>query len=425
MATRRAAGRVARAVTAAVTAVVIRRIAAGGEGVGRLEDGMTVFVPRAAPDDRLEIEVVERRRKYARARIRRVIESGRSRIDPRCPHYLEDGCGGCQLQHLDADAQLAAKRGIVGDALRRIGGRDLEDPEIVASPAPWRYRSRVTLAAAAGRIGYHRFDRPGSVLDLRDCWIAREPLMRLWARLADARLRFPDRMESVGIREDRDGGLHVVVATPDARAWDAPKLAEAVGEPAPTIWWVPAGGVSRVAGGPRSRYPVLAFEQVHPAFGDRIRADAVAGLGSIEGKTVWDLYGGTGDTAGALAGRGASVWSVDADRRAVEWGRTRQPDTGKVVWKVGLVEHVVDGLPEPGAVVVNPPRAGLAGAVAARIDAWAASHPGARVSYVSCDPATLARDLRRMPHMGIVSLTAYDLFPQTSHVETLAVLEAR
>ena len=103
-----------------MTAVRILRLAAGGDGVGRLEDGRTVFVPRTAPGDLVEIGGLRARRRYARARVARVLEPSPDRVDPPCPHYLHDDCGGCQLQHLDAGAQRAARRGFVGDALRRI-----------------------------------------------------------------------------------------------------------------------------------------------------------------------------------------------------------------------------------------------------------------------------------------------------------------
>jgi 23S rRNA (uracil1939-C5)-methyltransferase len=407
-----------------VTEVRIQRIAAGGDGVGRAEDGITMFVPRTAPGDRVVVEVVERRKRYARALTSRLVERAMGRVEPACRHYVEDACGGCQLQHLDETGQLAAKGAMVGDALRRIGGRRVEDPDVVPSPHAWRYRTRVTLSSAGGKIGFHRFDRPGSVFDLGDCLIARESVMALWARLRTHRKLLPERVDSVGLREGPDGTEHVIVATPDARSWDASSLARELGDHPPSLWWVPAGGSPRVVAGPDSGYPALAFEQVHPGFGDRIRADAVESLGIVDGRTVWDLFGGVGETARALADLGATVWSVDADRRAVAWGEAHEQERGAVNRVAGLVERVLSRLPEPDAVVANPPRAGMAKSVSAALDRWAAGRSGARVAYVSCDPATLARDLKRMPHLELRSVTAYDLFPQTSHVETLAVLEA-
>ena len=410
-----------------MTAVTIERIAAGGDGVGRLEDGMTVFVPRTAPGDHVELEAVERRRRYARARVRHRSAAGPDRVEPSCGHYVGDGCGGCQLQHLDSAAQLEAKRRIVGDALRRIGGLDVPDPEIVASPSPWRYRSRITLAAARGRIGLHRFDDPGVVFELEDCPITRERVMQLWRRLRERRSLLPHSFTGVMLREDRDGGLHAVVEASDQRAWDAAPLAKALGEPAVHVWWRPRGGAPRVVAGPQRGFPAVAFEQVYPAFGQQIREEAVAALGDLSGKVVWDLYAGVGDTAELLAAGGARVWSVDADRQAVEWARAHEEASGAggpIQRITGRVEEALPRLPLPYAVVANPPRGGLARSVSESLQAWAEGQPGALVCYVSCDPATLARDMARMPALSMRAVTAYDLFPQTSHVETLAVLEA-
>lgn len=419
---------------AALTSVTVEAIAAGGDGVGRLPDGLTVFVPRTAPGDVAEIALTELRPRYARARLVRLAAASAVRVAPPCTHYTADRCGGCQLQHLASAAQREAKRRIVGDALRRVAKREVGDPEIVASPADWRYRSKLTLAARGARIGLHPFDRPQDVFDLDDCPITREPLMALWRRVREQRRHFPTGLVRVVLREDRDGGRHVIVEGDAARPWDAAPLARAVGDDGVSFWWRPRGGAARVVAGRRGGFPALAFEQVNRALGGRIRADALAALGEMVGRVAWDLYSGVGDTAAALAGAGATVWAVEVNRTAVEWGRrgtealeaaeeTRA--TGHVHWVTARVEEALHRLPEADVVVANPPRAGLARRVAEWLEGWAGRHAGRRLVYVSCDPATLARDLARMPSLALVSVTAYDLFPQTSHVETLAVLEAQ
>src|SRR6266699_843350 len=123
--------------------VSITRVAVGGDGVGRLSDGRVVFVPRTAPGDRIRLREgsLQRHRNFARAELGEIVSSGPARVAPPCPHYVHDHCGGCQLQHLAYDAQLAAKRAIVGDALRRIGKLDMPDPEIVEALEEWRYRA--------------------------------------------------------------------------------------------------------------------------------------------------------------------------------------------------------------------------------------------------------------------------------------------
>jgi 23S rRNA (uracil1939-C5)-methyltransferase len=411
-----------------VTRVLIRAIAAGGDGVGTLDDGKTVFVPRSAPGDTAEIAIVEQRARFARGRLVALLERGPERTEPDCPHYVEDECGGCQLQHLDYPAQLAAKGRVVGDALRRIGRLELDaDPDVVPAPEPWRYRARVTLGAALGRIGYHPLGTPAHVFDLRDCHIARTRLMDLWRAVSRHRPLLPDRLASLGLREDREGGSHVVAVTDDQRAWDAAPLARALGQEGVTLWWRPHGGAARAVAGAQGAYPVLAFEQVHPAFGARIRDQAVSALGPVNGQRVWDLYAGTGETARALSDAGADVTAVEIDRSAVAWGiaSTRNASgKGDVTWRRGRVEDEAVALPDPEAVVANPPRTGLARVVAERLDMLASSGRLTRLAYLSCDAATLARDVRRLPHLKLARLTAYDLFPQTAHVETLALLEA-
>ncbi len=406
-----------------MTVVAIERISAGGDGVARLPDGLVVFVPRTAPEDEAEVEVEERRKRYARARLVGLVRPGAARVEPQCPHYTADRCGGCQLQHLAPAAQLEVKRRIVGDALRRIGRREVPDPEMVPAPEVWRYRTKITLAVSGNRIGLHPHDSPAAVFALRDCLITREPLMRLWSLVSSQRALLPPELEDLVLREDRAGGLHLIAGGGE-EPWDAGPLAAAVATEGVSYWWRPREGAARVVAGPRTGFPALAFEQVNPVLGSRIRDDAVAALGDVGGRVIWDLYGGVGDTARLLAARGATVWSVDRDRGAIEWARDQEAG-GRIHWVTGLVEESLHRLPAPDAVVVNPPRGGLAARVSGALQAWAAGRPSARLAYVSCDPATLARDLARMPSLAVVQLRAYDLFPQTSHVETVAVLEAR
>jgi len=405
-----------------VTAVTIARISAGGDGVGRLESGIVVFVPRTAPGDRVEIELVEEKRRYARGHVVKLLEAGPDRVEPECPHYTADRCGGCQLQHLALPAQLAAKRAIVGDALRRIGRLDLPDPEIATAPTAFRYRTKITLAAVGDRVGLHLYDNPAAVFPLADCRITREALMRLWAALATQRALLPADLEDVVLREDRDGGLHVIVGG-GTEPWSAEPLAQALARADVSYWWRPRGGAARVVAGQHSAFPALAFEQVNPELATQIRHEALELLGDVAGRTVWDLYGGVGDTAALLAERGARVHSVDQDRGAVEWARRRGLPESQVRFVSGLVEESLHRLPPPDAVIVNPPRAGVSARVCRALQEWGAGRPGARLAYVACDPATLARDLARLNGFGVRAVRAYDLFPQTSHVETVALLE--
>ena len=413
-------------------AVRINRMAAGGDGVGRLPDGRAVFVPRSAPDDVVELHDLQLRRRFARAEIGRLIEAGPDRIAPRCAHYDGDGCGGCQWQHLRAEAQLAAKRGIVGDALRRIAKLELSDPEIVPSEDNWGYRCKLTLVVAAGgrRIGLHRLDAPGEVFDLESCLITAPSLMDLWRAVSRSRALLPESTRNLVLRLDREGGRHLIVQVSGQRVWtDAQNLRhelEAVGISA-TLWWSPEGGAPRVVAGSSEAYPAMVFEQVHPGLGDRIRAFAIAQLGNIAGRHVWDLYAGIGETTLHLLEQGASVESVEVDPRAVAVAaRHALPNPQSLVRRhVGRAEDLVGSFKTPDLVITNPPRSGMDERV---VEAIRLAAPG-RLVYVSCDPATLARDLARImagpaiPYR-LTAVRAFDLFPQTAHIETVAVVEA-
>src|SRR5690349_10812236 len=133
--------------------VAITQIAAGGEGVGRLADGRAVFVARTAPGERIRLrEGVKLHKSFARGELAEIVAAGAARVTAPCPHYVQDHCGGCQLQHVTYEAQLAAKRAIVGDALRRIAKLDIADPEIVEAVEEWRYRAKISLAVKGGGV---------------------------------------------------------------------------------------------------------------------------------------------------------------------------------------------------------------------------------------------------------------------------------
>jgi len=404
-----------------VSQVRILRLAAGGDGVGKLPDGRTVFVPRTAPGDLVQLERVREHRRFARARAGRVLEPGAARVAPRCPHYLRDECGGCQLQHLSIDAQREARRGVVGDALRRLARMEVADPPLEPAVSEFDYRTKITLAVSddGRRIGLHPFERAEQVFQLEWCHITVPALMELWRAVRAVRELLPPRLRQVVLRLDRAGGRHLLLRTGPGEVWQGgPALADALASrrAVATVWWQPEPGAARAVGGAGEAFPATVFEQVNPEMGDRVRAFAVEALGPVAGCRVWDLYAGIGETTAALARAGAGVESVDSDPRAVAEAESRGPRARRLV---GRVEDVLGELSAPELVVTNPPRTGMEQRVTAALERLAPR----RVAYISCDPATLARDLSRMPGYRIAQLRAFDLFPQTAHVESVALLE--
>ena len=405
-----------------MTSVRILRLAAGGDGVGKLSDGRTVFVPRTAPGDLVELSGVREHKRFARARLHRVLESSPHRVEPRCPHYVRDECGGCQLQHLENETQLASRSGFVGDALRRIAKREVADPPIVSAVKTYDYRTKLTLHVESGgrRIGLHRYDRADQVFDLDWCHITVPPLMELWQAVRRLRGLLPPQLTHIVLRLDRRGGCHVVIQVGEGEVWSgADRLHRELrrhGAHA-TLWYQPSGGAARAVAGAGEAFPATVFEQINPAMGDRVRDFAVQQLGDVSGKKLWDLYAGIGETTAQLVSRGAMVESVEVDRRAVAVAEARGPVARR---HTGRVEDVLRELRRPNGVIANPPRTGMDERVTAELERVRPS----RLVYISCDPATLARDLQRLQQFRLAVVQAFDLFPQTTHVETVAVLDS-
>ena len=404
-----------------MTSVRILRLAAGGEGVGKLPDGKTVFVPRTAPGDLIEIGDVRQHKRFARAKFGRLIEASAERVEPRCPHFVEDECGGCQLQHITYETQLKIRSTLVGDALRRLARQEASDPPITPATKTYDYRTKVTLHVSSDgkKIGLHRYSRPDQVFDLKWCHITVPELMELWQGLRALRPLLPPGLTQLILRMDRTGGRHVVLRIGPGEVWPGfQQLRRELTRRniSATVWYQPEGGAARAFAGAGEAFPATVFEQVNPEMGDQVREFAVYQLGDVGGRRVWDLYSGIGETTVRLIGLGATVESVELDRRAVAEAEARGPSARR---HTGRVEDLLGELRPPDLVVANPPRTGMNERVTAELSRLAPE----RVVYISCDPATLARDLQRMPGLRLTRVQAFDLFPQTSHVETVAVLE--
>lgn len=404
-----------------IATVRIDAIAAGGDGVGR-SDGLVVFVPRTAPGDVVTADV-EPRRGFARSLALDVVYASPERVDPPCQHYTRDACGGCQIQHLAYSAQLAAKQRIVRDALQRIGKRDVPLPFIRPSPDEWRYRSKLTLAMRRrGQrwiAGLHRFDEPSRVFALADCPITRREIVRVWHDVLNASADLPDHGELRGSVQATGDGFTFTLS--GGREWKThQEFFAAVGDIS-ALWWKPDGAAARclhARPGVHGAEVGASFAQINPAVAAELQKHVIERALAYTPGHVLDAYAGTGATALPLAACGARVTAIEMDQHAATALARRQRPPSRTV--IGRVEdHIVSALPAD-VVLLNPPRVGVAAAVATALES-AAPRPDA-ILYVSCNPATLARDLRRMPGYGVESLVAFDMFPQTAHVETVCEL---
>jgi 23S rRNA (uracil1939-C5)-methyltransferase len=404
----------------AVVSVSIDSIAAGGDGVGRNE-GLVVFVPRTAPGDVVTAQISGRGH-FARGSLRSLVNASLVRIEPPCQHYTRDRCGGCQLQHMTYESQLAAKTLIIRDSLQRIGRRHVEPPSIDRSPKEWRYRTKLTLAmrrrGARWIAGLHPYDDPVRVFPLSDCPITDRTVVAAWREVMDADAYFPDASELRGSIRKTIGGPTLVMM--GGESWAARDQFVAAVPSLSAVWWIPSEDKPRrlVFDKRVDKSPSASFAQVNAEMADVLRRYVIERATSDAPRTGVDAYAGAGEFAIALSDGGVSVTAIELDPDASEYSASKLRDSSSAVR--GRVEDILLGVLPADLVILNPPRAGVDARVAESLEANAAGIK--KVIYVSCNPATLARDLSRLPSYTVESLRAFDMFPQTAHVETVCEL---
>lgn len=397
----------------------IDSIAAGGDGVGR-RDGMVVFVPRTAPGDFARVSAVQEGR-LMRGRLLGLHTASASRVEPACAHYTVDRCGGCQVQHLSYEAQIDAKAGIIRDSMTRIGRTPIAAPIVEPSGNPWRYRGKLTLAMRRGDTGWiaglHRYDAPHEVFALRDCPITDESVLRAWAAVLGQQASLPDASELRAAVRLLATGYSLMIE--GASAWPASADFFAALPDLMELWWQPDGLARRLL---HSRgdagHAGASFTQVNPGVAAKLTAWVLSLAETRPAQTAVDAYAGTGDFAVALASRGARVTAIEIDRDAARVCASRLPAGSHAI--ATAVESALPAALPADLVILNPPRAGLTSRVTDLLES-AAPKPHA-VIYVSCNPATLARDVRRMGSYRVQSVRGFDMFPQTAHVETVCEL---
>ena len=385
----------------ALVEVTIERILPGGAGLAHA-DGRTLLVALAAPGDRVRARIERVQGRVAFASIAEIISPSPVRITPLCPYFGR--CGGCDFQQLSYEAQLTAKVEIIRDCLRRIAQIEFAgEIPITASPNIWHYRSRAQWQhdSQRKRLGY--FERASHrVCDVVECPVLvpalQETLESLRGQMKESLL--PEEATELQAVAGDDGASL-----------------------APPVPGHPTREVSRHIGGHDYRFSAEGFFQINHELLEPLIA---AALSDARGETAIDLYSGVGLFTLPLSERFARVFGVEASAAALGFARRNVEDAhlDNVTFETARVSEWLAGNSESRApvdfVLLDPPRAG---AEDGAVDGILALQPR-HISYVSCNPATLARDLKILAASGyrLDSLAAFDMFPQTHHVETVARL---
>ena len=430
---------------------------AEGMGVARWE-GLVVFVPGTILGERWEVQLLKVKTNVAWGRAVRLLAPSPERVELDCP--LAGRCGGCQYRHMTYEEELRAKRQRVQDALTRVGGVSLELPQVLGAEDPLRYRNKVQFPVAQEKrglaVGYYRA-RSHDVLDVADCLLQPEAVTTLRRAFKGwmERYRIPAYDEGTRqglirhlyVRTNQAGEALCCVVANGARLPHAPELVQALRQAAPalaglvlntntkdtnvilgpsyrTIWG--RDFLEERLCGMTFRLSVPSFFQINRAQTERLYAQALEFAGLTGRETVLDLYCGIGTISLALAQRAGQVIGAEivpeavqdaqanAARNQVGNARFLCGDAGEAAFQLAA-----EGV-RPQVICVDPPRKGLAPEVPEIL----ASMAPERIVYVSCDPATLARDVKRFGELGypVVKAQAVDLFPRTAHVETVVLL---
>lgn len=387
----------------------VDRVVTGGDGLGRDPHGRVVLVPGALPGELVAIELIEEKPRFGRARLIEVLEASPARRVAPCP-YVEAGCGGCPWQFVEPVAQRNLKREIVIDALRHLGR--ITDPEVAATVAlpDIAYRTTARVLVHQGRPAY-RAARSHAAVEIDSCLVAHPLLDDLLAHG-----NFRGKADEVELRVGARTGERLVLGDPTARGLVMPDDVQVIGlddlAAGENAW------IHEEVAGRRWRISAGSFFQVRPDGADALAELVLAAARRPDGampRNVIDLYAGVGVFAGVLAAAGTMAIAVEGDRWAAADARVNLRDV-----EARVEEHDVHTWePEPAEVVVaDPSRNGL-GSRGVAVTVGCGPN---RIVAVHCDPAALGRDAALLGDEGyaLTSCTPVDLFPHTTHVETVS-----
>ena len=400
--------------------VKLDKLVYGGDAMGRLEDGRAVFVPYVLPGETARVRVVTEKRGHVRAELVEVLEASPDRIAARCKHFT--ACGGCHYQHMSYAKQLEVKRQVVVEQFQRMAG--IDDPlveVVVPSPAEWNYRNTVQFSQTEdGKLG---FQAAGTrrVIPITECFLPEEGINQLWPQL---NLESVPGLNRIELRQADNGEMLVLSGEeelPPEMELELPISAVYLSaEKGPMIMAGDEFGIIQIKERPFS-FHAGSFFQVNTAQAEAM-VNHVMGLLPLTPETVaLDVYCGVGLFSAFISPQVAQLIGIEYSGLACEDFAINLDEFENVSIYQGPAERILPSLEvQPDVVVVDPPRAGLKPEA---LDALVEMGMKTLV-YVSCDPATLARDVKRLMTAGysLERITPFDLFPQTYHVETVVLL---
>jgi len=395
----------------------------GGETLGRLPDGRAVFIPYTVPGEEVLIRLTEDKKRYARGEVVQIQSPGEIRTEPRCRHY--GVCGGCHYQHLEYEDQLTIKENVLRDQLTRIG--KCEDPTVrptVPSPQPWYYRNQVGFQISPrGELGFIAQGSSSEVMPVEECHLLDEVLQVVWPTLNVEAIPGLDR---VFIRSG-EGDLDALLVLESS---DPQPVEFAVDYPISVVHRGPGGQL--VLSGDEFTvvgvhgYPFVvsagSFFQVNLGMAEKLIDYLLDELPLSEEAVVLDVYCGVGLFSVFLAPYVKKLIGIEASPSAAEDFMYNLGEFENVELYPARAEEVLPALDlKPEIVLVDPPRGGISGEA---LDAITALEPEC-LCYVSCDPATLGRDVRRLQNHGyhLQHSTPFDMFPQTYHLESVNLFQ--
>lgn len=410
--------------------IVIDKLVPGGAGFARLPDGRSLFVEGALPGDRVRVLAIEEKKGYARAQRFELVAAGPDRIEPACRFAAT--CGGCDWMALAGPAQQASKALLVKEALERTGGARLaEPPPLVTSGGPFGYRMRVRLHVENGKVGY--FARGSrELVSVPECLVAVDalaPVIRAIHELAPAHVAALRHFSAIELAAPPGAAPVAIDLVPregsDVRAPAVNTLVQLLKELGQIRVGTAGGAAARryeQHEGAFLSVPGGAFTQVNWAVNEALVSAVLAGAAARGIRSVLELYAGVGNFTLPLLRAGHTAVAVELDAHALRaLADAAKAQSLKCETISGDVPRVLARLHKRKGTfdlaLLDPPRAGAKEALPPLL----ALEPRF-IAYVSCDPVTLARDVRTLSAAGfeLTEVTCFDMFPQTHHVETLA-----